>query len=262
MDPDASQRATVALVHARVRGARDSSESPATFGVGFAKPVSEAGRRFYGIQHEWGRATLSVGTQFRRDWKKYLETCPNVRPGPNPRAPRSAGPREPRTALRADPRCWSGSRSVRLAAPPDHSATSTGWGATARRAAARDAGLSLEDMASHMRVSKEKIDRFEKGRTRPHDEGEVVAAYASICGIPEPRTSTRWPFANWYRHGDAPVARAPETNGHNTGGRRAAVEPRPLGRPGLPASVSDFPPPERPPPWCGGSAEASCGGSG
>ncbi len=98
-------------------------------------------------------------------------------------------------------------------------------GATARRCR-EDAGLSLEDMASHMRVSKEKIDRFEKGRTRPHDEGEVVAAYASICGIPEPRDIYEVALRDWYRHGEPPMP-GPETNGH-TRGRRAAVEPRPL----------------------------------
>ena len=100
-------------------------------------------------------------------------------------------------------------------------------GATARRCR-EEAGLTLEDMASHMRVSKEKMDRFEKGRTRPHAESEVVAAYAAACGIPEPRDIYEVALRDWYEHGEAPAPAAVE-NGR-THGRRATVEPRPLGR--------------------------------
>ena len=102
-------------------------------------------------------------------------------------------------------------------------------GATARRCR-EEAGLSLEDMASHMRVSKEKVDRFEKGRTRPHSESEVVAAYAAVCGIAEPRDIYDVALRDWYEHGDAPVpAPVPAENGRPHG-RRATVEPRPLGQ--------------------------------
>jgi transcriptional regulator with XRE-family HTH domain len=102
-------------------------------------------------------------------------------------------------------------------------------GATARRCR-EEAGLSLEDMASHMRVSKEKVDRFEKGRTRPHSESEVVAAYAAVCGIADPRDIYDVALRDWHEHGEAPVPAPASAENGRAHGRRATVEPRPLGR--------------------------------
>jgi transcriptional regulator with XRE-family HTH domain len=78
-------------------------------------------------------------------------------------------------------------------------------GATARRLR-EEAGLSLEDMASRMHASKEKLDRFEKGRTRPHNESEVVAGYAEVCGIADARSVYALALEEWNARGQAPAA--------------------------------------------------------
>jgi transcriptional regulator with XRE-family HTH domain len=80
-------------------------------------------------------------------------------------------------------------------------------GATARRLR-EEAGLSLEDMASRVHASKEKLDRFEKGRTRPHNESEVVAGYAEVCGIADARDVYALALDDWNAHGQAPAAAA------------------------------------------------------
>lgn len=78
-------------------------------------------------------------------------------------------------------------------------------GLTARRCR-EDAGLSLEDVGSRLAVSKEKLDRFEKGRTRPHNEGAVLAGYAAVCGIGDPRDLYALALRDWIENGEAPVA--------------------------------------------------------
>jgi hypothetical protein len=72
-------------------------------------------------------------------------------------------------------------------------------------------GLSLEAVAGHVGMSKESIDKFEKGRARPQQEDGVVAGYGELVGLEDARDLYAEALRDWYDHGDAPIAKRPAT---------------------------------------------------
>lgn len=74
-------------------------------------------------------------------------------------------------------------------------------------------GHSLEAVAAYVGMSKESIDRFEKGLSRPHEEGGIVASYAAMCDVADPRDIYAEALRGWYQHGEPPVPKRPQAGG-------------------------------------------------
>lgn len=107
------------------------------------------------------------------------------------------------------------------------------WLAQAARDARIQAGAREDHISSLLaKGSIDKIKRFEKGETMPPNIEEVIAAYAKVAGIEDPRDLFRLALGLWYDHGAAPIlgpASAPDVD--------AAP---PVIPPGLPVSLDDL----------------------
>jgi hypothetical protein len=72
------------------------------------------------------------------------------------------------------------------------------WLGQAAQARREDAGIRLEAIAAEIGVGKETLDRFEKGRTLPHDLEAVLVGYAKLTELDDPREIAVQAVRLWY----------------------------------------------------------------
>jgi transcriptional regulator with XRE-family HTH domain len=79
------------------------------------------------------------------------------------------------------------------------------WIGQAAKARREDAGIRLEGTAAEIGVGKETVDRFEKGRTRPHELEAMLVGYAKLTGLEDPRDIVAQAVRLWYEAGVNPA---------------------------------------------------------
>lgn len=83
------------------------------------------------------------------------------------------------------------------------------WIGQAAKARREDAGLRLEAIAAETGHGKETLDRFEKGRTRPHELEVMLVGYAKLTGLEDPRDIVAQAVRLWYENGVNPALAPP-----------------------------------------------------
>ena len=92
-----------------------------------------------------------------------------------------------------------------------------------------------EDIASLSRSGIDKIRRFEAGRTLPQDLDQVIAAYAELAGVNDPREIYQRALDLWYAHGVRPAIGRDGRRELATGERFEEALAQPVRQPGRPA---------------------------
>jgi hypothetical protein len=89
------------------------------------------------------------------------------------------------------------------------------WLAAAAVEARESAGEDPETIAYMLRVRAETVRRFEKAEHWPRDTERMIAAYAAVARIPDPRNLYERALELWHDHGTRPAI----------GGDDAAADP-------------------------------------
>jgi transcriptional regulator with XRE-family HTH domain len=100
------------------------------------------------------------------------------------------------------------------------------WIGQAAKARREDAGLSLEKVAAEIGLGKETVDRFEKGRTRPHELEAMLVGYATLTGLDDPRDIAAQAVRLGYEAGVNPAVAPPAEEVVRGARRQRAGDPR------------------------------------
>lgn len=82
------------------------------------------------------------------------------------------------------------------------------WLARAAIDARNRAGARPEEIAAPLRVGVDKIRRFEAAKSMPREIDQVLAVYAELAGLDDPRQIYQQALDLWYAHGTAPLISA------------------------------------------------------
>jgi hypothetical protein len=108
--------------------------------------------------------------------------------------------------------------------PPPNGRRFLYWIAEAALAVRAEAHASPERVADLIGVGSPTVKRFEKAQNWPADPDRVMAAYAEVGGLEDPREIYQRALDLWHKHGSKPLLSAKDDDGALTPGQRFEQE--------------------------------------
>jgi hypothetical protein len=93
------------------------------------------------------------------------------------------------------------------------------WLAHAATQARERVDVRAETIASMLDMSVESVRRFETAKHFPNDPDRMIAAYAAVAGLDDPREIYQQALNLWYAHGSMPLLGA-KNDGALTAGQK------------------------------------------
>lgn len=89
------------------------------------------------------------------------------------------------------------------------------WLGEAARQLREEHGLGPSAVSARLGVREATVESFEKAKNMPRDLEALLAAYAAVCDLDDPRDIVRDALRLWYECGEGPNDHAPESlNSH------------------------------------------------